>query len=101
MTFKEQLADDLSVWLNVDEFAEEIDYVDAVGLVTKVVVQFFDDESDLGDSMFRKLIARKTDLPTMSKNGYFLINGDKYGIVDFNPDEQDLLWNVLTQKGML
>jgi hypothetical protein len=37
----------------------------------------------------------------MSKNGYFLINGDKYGIVDFNPDEQDLLWNVLTQKGML
>ena len=100
MSFKNLLKSDLDVFLNEDEFAQEVYYF-LGSSSTKVTVQFFDEESDLGDSMMRKLICRITDLPNISKeNSYFLINTVKYGILDFNPDEENVMLYVLLQKGM-
>ena len=99
MSFKDQLETDLAVFFNTDEYAVDVTYHHS-GVTTTVTVQFFDDESDMGDSMMRKLIAKVTDVPTISKSGYFLINGDKYGVIDFKPDEQGLIMQILLQKGM-
>jgi hypothetical protein len=99
MSLKTILEEDLVTFFNIDEFAEEVIYY--LGAVsTPVVIQFFDEESDLGDSMFRKILVKVADLPTLSREGYFLIGGEKYGVIDFFPDEQNLINNVLTQKGM-
>ena len=97
MSLKDNLEADLGTFFNVDDFAVEVEYrlhSDS----TKVVVQFFDIESDLGDSMMVKLIARVSDLPNISKDGYFLLRGDKYGVIDFTPDEQGIVLNALLQK---
>ena len=99
MSLKTYLESDLDTFFNVDEFAEEVDYY-LGSTVTKVVVQFFDEESDLGDSLYRKLIVRVSQLPSLSKDGYFAINGDDYKVLDFIPDEQNLIFNVITKKGM-
>lgn len=99
MSLKQYLKSDLDVFFNIGEFAEEVKYY-LGGTSTDVEVQFFDEESDLGDSMLRKLIVRYDDLPNLSKDGIFLINDDKYGVLDFMPDEERLLWNVILQKGM-
>jgi len=99
MSLKKILREDLDVFFNDEEFAEEVIYY--LGATsTSVVVQFFDEESDLGDSLLRKMVVKVDDLPSISREGYFLINGAKYGIIDFFPDEQNLIYNVLTQKGM-
>ncbi len=99
MTFKNSLELDLDTFFNVDEFAQEVKYY--LGATsTSVVVQFFDEESDLGDSMLRKLVVKVSSLPDLSTDGYFLIGGEKYGVVDFMPDEQNLIFNVITQRGM-
>ena len=99
MSLKTYLESDLDTFFNVDEFAEEVDYY-LGSTVTKVVVQFFDEESDLGDSLYRKLIVRVSELPSLSKEGYFAINGGDYKVLDFIPDEQNLIFNVITRKGM-
>ena len=99
MSLKTYLKSDLDTFLNVDDFGEEVDYY-LGSVTTKVVVQFFDEESDLGDSLYRKLIVRVDDMPSMSKDGYFAINGDDYKVIDFIADEQNLIFNVITQKGM-
>lgn len=99
MTFKNQLKSDLDTFLNDEEFAEEVFYFNG-STSTKVTVQFFDEESDLGDSMMRKLVCRVEDLPNISKDGYFLIQTVKFGILDFRPDEENRLQQVLLQKGM-
>lgn len=97
--FKNQLKNDLSVFFNDEEFAQEVKYY--LGSVsTSVTVQFFDTESDLGDSMMLKMICRLTDLPSLSKDGYFLIETVKYGVLDFRPDDENLLMQIVLQKGM-
>ena len=98
MGFKDYLKSDLDTFLNVDEFAEEVKY-HFKGTTTEVVVQFFDEESDLGDSMFRKIIVKVDDMPTMSNEGYFLIDNVQYGIISFYKDSQGLLYQILTQEG--
>jgi len=99
MSFKDQLKLDLDVFFNIDEFAVEVIY--HLGKTsTPVTVQFFDEESGLGDSVLRKLIVKHDDLPTLSKDGYFMINEVKYGVVDFIPDEEKLIFNVILRKGM-
>lgn len=99
MSLKTYLESDLDTFFDVDDFAEEVDYYLGSN-TTKVVVQFFDEESDMGDSIFRKLIVRVSDLPTLSEDGYFAIDGDDYKVLSFIPDEQNLVFNVITQKGM-
>ena len=100
MTFQEAINQDLAVFFNTGEFAREVDYF--LGSVSnKVVVQFFDEESDLGDSMMRKLVVKLDDIPNISRNGYFIIDGEKYGVIDFMPDEQGLIQQVILQKGMI
>lgn len=97
MSLKTSLSKDLEVFFNLDDFAEEVDY--RLGSnTTKVVVQFFDEESDLGNSIFRKMIVRVEDLPSLSKEGYFAINGEDYKVLDFIPDEQNLIFNVVTRR---
>jgi len=97
MSLKTQIASDLDTFFNIGEFAEEVEYSDGVNSST-VTVQFFDEESDLGDTMMRKLILKKEDLLTLSKDGYFIINSTKYGVIDFMPDEQMLIQQVILQK---
>lgn len=99
MSLKTYLNSDLDTFFNVDDFAEEVTYY-LGSVTTDVVVQFFDDESDLGDSIFRKLIVKVVDLPSLSKDGYFAINGHNYKVIDFIPDEQNLVFNIITRKGM-
>ena len=101
MDFKSYLESDLAVFLNTEEFAYTVEYHVGTDPVVEVEVQFFDEESDLGDSMMRKLVARVSDVPTISKNGFFMVEGDKYGIIDFRPDEENLILQVLLQKAML
>ena len=99
MSLKTYLKSDLDTFFEIDEFAQDVSYY--LGAVSSTVrVQFFDEESNLGDSMMRKLIVKKDDLPNISKDGYFLIDTIKYGIIDFRPDEENLLMQVLLQKGM-
>ncbi len=99
MSLRDNLEKDLDVWFNVDEFARRVRFYVGTSS-TEVAVQFFDEESDLGDSMMRKLIVKKSDLQNISKDGYFLIDGVRYGVVDYIPDEENLIYNVLLQKGM-
>jgi len=99
MNFKEHIKADLEVFFNTDEFAQEVKYYLGTRS-TKVTVQFFDQESELGDSMMRKIIFKKEDLPNISKDGSFLIDTIKYGIIDFRPDEENLLMQVILQKAM-
>ena len=97
--FKTQLKTDLDEFLDDEVFAQEVEYY--LGSVSaSVTVQFFDTESNLGDSMLLKMICRLTDLPNLSKDGYFLINTVKYGILDFRPDEENVLMQIILQKGM-
>jgi hypothetical protein len=97
MTFKDNLVQDLDTFFNIDEFAEEVEYR-LLSDSTLVVVQFFEIESDLGDSMMVKLIARVGDIPNISKDGYFVINSEIFGVIDFSPDDQNIVLNVLLQK---
>jgi len=99
MSLKTNLKDDLDLFFNEEEFADEVSFY-LGSRVTKVVVQVFDEESDLGDSIFRKLIVKVADLPTLSKDGYFAIDGENYKVIAFIPDEMNLIFNVITQKGM-
>jgi len=101
MSLKTQLKNDLAVFFNIDEFAYTVEYHQDGNIAIPVAVQFFDEESDLGDSMMRRLSVPVDKLPTLSRRGYFAINGDKYGVVDFMPDEEGLIFNVILQKGML
>lgn len=96
MTFKDQLKQDLSVFFNPDEFGTVVEY-HLNGNHTNVPVQFFDEESELGDSRLRKMVFDINELPNISKNGYFIIGSDKYGVVDFKPDEEELLMQVILQ----
>ena len=97
MGFKDQLKVDLDVFFDIDEFAVEVVY--HLGkITTPVTVQFFDEESGLGDSLIRKLIVKYHDLPTLSKDGYFMIDEVKYGVIDFIPDEEKLIFNVILRK---
>ncbi len=50
--------------------------------------------------MMRKMVLRYDDLPNLSKSGYFVIDSEKYGVLDFVPDEERLVWNIILQKGM-
>lgn len=99
MSFKDQIKADLDVFFNADEFAEEVEYYEGA-ISSSVIVQFFDEESGLGDSLIRKLIVKCEDLPNLSKSGYFDIKTIKYGVIDFVPDEQGLIFNVVLRKGM-
>lgn len=99
MTFKNQLKSDFeNTFLNVDEFAEEVEYFDGTNSVT-VKAQFFDAESDLGKSMMLKMVCRVEDLPNISKKGYFLVNTVKFGVLDFTPDEENIIMQILLQEG--
>ena len=99
MTLKNQLKSDLNEFFNEDDFAEEVKYY--LGSVSSsVTVQFFDQESDLGDSMMRKMLCRVNDLPNLSKDGYFIIGVTKFGVIDFRPDEENVLMQIILQKGM-
>ena len=99
MSLKTFLKSDLDVFFNIGEFAQEVDYY-LGSISTTIAVQFFDEESDLGDSMMRKMVLRYDDLPNLSKSGYFVIDSEKYGVLDFVPDEERLVWNIILQKGM-
>tara|TARA_R110000772_G_C13138329_1_gene423695 strand:- start:408 stop:665 length:258 start_codon:yes stop_codon:yes gene_type:complete len=83
----------------VDEFAEEVLYFDG-STSTTVTVQFFDQESDVADVSMRKLVCAFSDLPNLSTSGYFLINTIKYGVLDFMPDEENVMMQVILQEGM-
>ena len=99
MSLKKHLKNDLNVFFSIDEFAQDVSYY--LGAVsTTVRVQFFDEESDLGDSMMRKMVFKKDDLPNISKSGFFLIDTKKYGIIDFRADEENLIMQVILQKAM-
>ena len=99
MSFKNQLKIDLDEFLNDAEFAQEVKYY--LGAVsTSVTVQFFDDESDVADTLIRKMLCRIDSLPSLSKDGYFLIDTIKYGVIDFKPDEEEVLMQIILQKGM-
>ncbi len=99
MSLKTYLKSDLDTFFNLDEFAQDVTYY-LGSISSEVTVQFFDEESDLGDSMMRKLICRVSDVPSLSKDGYFIINGIKYGVIDFMPDEEGLIQQVILQKSM-
>ena len=100
MNFKSQLKSDFeTVFLNKDEFAQEVKYY-LGSTSTTVTVQHFDEESDLGDSMMKKMVCKVDDLPNLSEDGYFLIDTVKYGILDFRPDEENVMMQILLQKGM-
>lgn len=97
MSLKSYLKSDLDTFFNVEEFGQTVDfYIGSTS--TSVDVQFFDQESDLGDSMFKKMVMRVGDLPNISKQGYFIINNEKFGVVDFRPDEENLILQILLQK---
>lgn len=97
MSLKKNLKSDLAIFFTDDEFAEEVEY----NLGTDsypVTVQFFDEESALGDTMLRKVIAKFDEIQNISKDGYFRINGDKYGVISFMPDEQKLIQQIILRK---
>ena len=97
MSFQSQLKSDLAVFLNGDEFAYEVEYI-LNTTSTLLTVQFFDDESDVADTMVRKIVADYDDIPTISRSGYFVIDGDKYGVLDFRLDEEQLIMQIVLQK---
>lgn len=98
MSFKDDMKNDLSEFLNEDEFAEEVHYF--LGSVSaKVVVQFFDEESNLGNSLVRKVILRVSDLPNLSNEGIFKMKDGSYKVLSFIKEESGLIFNIITQKG--
>lgn len=100
MSLKKLMKEDLSIFFNEDEFGQEVSYYQGSSS-TKLFVQFFDEDAETTSSLLRKMIFPETALPNLSTSGYFLIEGVKYGIIDFDLDEQSLLMQVILQKGAI
>lgn len=93
-SFKEQVADDIDVFLNMDEFAEE-HIVNGVtvkavleGLTMKEYVQHIGRRSSLEDINARTVMLhiRKSDIPEVVHGNVIEIDGEMYSIVDVTDD---------------
>ena len=88
MTLKEQIKSDLKdVFLNTDEFANEVIWVHNGIQSQPLSAQAFDEFQDFRSPTYRRLFMAYEDVVGIAKNDYFLINGKRYGVVDFNIDE--------------
>lgn len=101
MNFKDDLLDDLQVFFDTDEFGQVVSYYINEDEPITFSSQLFDDESELTDTMVSKMVYNKDYLPNISKEGFFVINNNKYGILAFTLDEEKLLMQVMLQKGMI
>lgn len=93
-SFKEQVADDIDVFLNMDEFAEE-HIVNGVtvkavleGLTMKEYVQYIGRRSSLEDINARTVMLhiRKSDIREVVHGNVIEIDGEMYSIVDVTDD---------------
>ena len=92
--FREQAADDIGVFLNMDEFAEEHIVngvtVQAVreGLTMKEYVQHAGRRSALEDINARTVMLhiRKSDIPEVVHGNVIELDGEMYSIVDVTDD---------------
>lgn len=102
MSFKDQVKRDLETvfFNNSDEFEQEVSYFDGADSTT-LIVQMINEESDLVPHILRHISFPVDRLLGLSKSGYFTIDGEKYGVLDFYPDEEGLIMHVMTQKGLL
>ncbi len=82
MTLKEQMTDDMKVFLNDDEFATE-----AVYEGTNIEVIFTNSYDEESEAFYKLVWCRVSDVPLIDKNSKLTVNGVAYGVVDFNADE--------------
>jgi len=91
MTFKEQLAADISTFLNPDEFGEEYS-VEMGGSEAAAVVGVLEDEEETQPTLspadgvylaLKRFHCRLSDLPMAPKIGREIsVNGDRYQVLD-------------------
>ena len=87
--FKDMMAQDMKdTFLNGD-FTVQAIY--QVGNDPKeITVQFFKDSLDKMETLYSHIWCNFEDVPYLQKNEQFIIDGVKYGVVDFAVDEHGI-----------
>ena len=95
MNFKDQFVQDIDIFLNSDEFAEEIVFEESgfekrVGALVNEVMS----ENDASISSYFTMA--KTDILNITKNSTILYDGVKYGVVSWA--DSSGITDVLVQR---
>ncbi len=87
MTFKDNVLEDLDIFLNLDDFAETVNYTDSSG-VSKEAPAIFLTKTDLllenmngTESSIPAVLVKKRDLPDVRNGDVFTINGTIYTVI--------------------
>ena len=90
MTLKEQMEDDLDVFVNPDEHGDAA--VLSMGGVDKpinVVLSSVPDESSAFEAMVTLIRLKRSDAPQLDKTALFIIGEKRYAVVDV-PDDYEV-----------
>ena len=86
MSFKDQMAADLDVFVNPDEFGDAA--VLSMGGVDKTINVILDsvpDESSAFEALVTLVTLKRSDAPLLDKTAQFIIEGKTYGVLNI-PD---------------
>lgn len=98
MTLRDQIASDLEpVFMNKNEFAKPASFFHS-GIKTDLTLQLFEQLQDFRTPTFFRIWCSITSLPDIVENDYFLIDGVKYGVVSFVPDEAGTGLTIFANK---
>jgi len=89
------------IFMNTEAFAVELSFYQSKNhQPVAIKAQHFDDESDMGSVLLKRIVCSYDDISQiLSTDGYFIIDGDKYGVKSYESDEHHLMMYILAQKG--
>jgi len=96
MSFKDEMVNDMDVFLNTDEFAREVIY-----LGTFINVQLVEAYDENGKAFYTQMFCRASDIPDISDDSTFQIGGVAYGVVDFNIDDFNISADIYLNKVLI
>ncbi len=98
MTFKNDLTNDLDIFLNSDEFAVDVTYNSAT------IQGIFDDEftsaveGEMGiESSVPQVLVKTSDVPNVAHNETMTINSVVYNVIGIQPDGTGMTLILLSQ----
>jgi len=87
MSLKEQMAEDLDVFVNTDEFGvAAVLSMGGVDSDINVILDSVPDESSAFEAMVTLISLKRSDAPDLDKTALFLIGDKRYGVLNV-PDD--------------
>ena len=97
-SLKSLIQSDLKVvFMNEAEFAGEVSFFHN-SIETPVTIQLFEEFQDFRTPTYFRLWCDLSDIPNITINDYFVINGKKYSVVSFVIDEMGNGLTVFSNK---